>query len=112
MKVTADQIKMAVVRYIDSEIANRLEGWRKWAVPVGAAALVNNKIDALGSGRNADMLMSLGYMTEDGLYDIDKIYEDFLSIAREKGSITETLPLIGAVTFSAQDIEILRRHFN
>lgn len=112
MMVTIEQVKDGIGRYIDAEFTARLQGFRKWIIPLGAAALVNQKLDAMLSGEGAEMVKSLGYMTEDRMIDIDRLYADMLSIARSKGSITEHFPILGDVTFSEADIESLRRHIS
>lgn len=100
---------MGLSQYMDAEIASRLNGLSKWAVPVLGAALINSKIDALLS-ENAEALMSLGYMTDDGMIEIDKLYKDVKQVARDKGSVTEHLPMVGDVTFCEEDVDALRRH--
>ena len=108
MMVTVDQVKQGIVRYIDAEFTSKLQGMKKWLVPIAAAAVVNAKIDALAStGR--PMLVAAGYMAEDGMIDIDRIYSDLIDVARKQGAVTENLPVLGDVTFSESDINSLRR---
>jgi hypothetical protein len=108
MMVTVDQVKQGIARYIDAEFTSRLQGMKKWLVPIAAAAVVNAKIDALAStGR--PMLIASGYMSEDGMVDIDRLYSDLVSVARRQGSVTENFPILGDVTFSESDIDSIRR---
>ena len=57
---------------------------------------------------NKDMLVKAGYMTEDGMVDIDTIASKAKEVARTTGSVTENLPMLGDVTFTIDDIEALR----
>ena len=108
MMVTVDQIKQGIARYIDAEFTSRLQGMKKWLVPIAAAAVVNAKIDSFAStGR--PMLIAAGYMSEDGMVDIDRLYSDIIDVARKQGAVTENFPILGDVTFSEQDINSLRR---
>lgn len=102
MKVTSDQLKEGLARYIDDEFTSRLQGFSKWVIPVASAAIINNKMDALLSG-NKDLMISLGYMSQDGLIDIDRLAADFISVAGSKGPVTEHFPLIGDVTFTSSE---------
>lgn len=110
MKVTIDQLKQGIGRYIDAEFTSKLQGFRKWIIPLGAAAIVNSKIDSLLTEKNYEMLHSTGYISEDGMVDIDRLFMDLSRVAREQGSVTENIPMIGDVTFSEADIASLRRH--
>lgn len=110
MKVTLNQIKQGFARYIDAEFTSKLQGFKKWVVPLGAVAIITSKLDSLMTESNIEMLKSIGYVSEDGLFDVDKIFSDFIAIARAQGSVTENLPMLGDVTFSEKDIEALRRY--
>lgn len=112
MKVTLDQIKQGVGRYIDAEFTCKLQGFKKWIVPLGAVVVVSSKLDSLMTQPNLEMLKSIGYVSDDGLFDIDRIYSDFIAIAKSQGSVTENLPMLGDVTFSERDIEALRRYIS
>jgi hypothetical protein len=110
MRVTVDQFKQGIARYLDSEITSRLQGFKRWLIPLGAVAVINAKIDALMSGSNLEMIKATGYVGEDGMIDIDRLYSDLVGVARTHGSVTENLPMLGDVTFSESDIEALRRY--
>jgi hypothetical protein len=109
MKVTIEQMKEGLARYIDAEFTSRLQGFSKWVVPIASTAIINKKADSLLS-ENKEILMSLGYMTPDGMIDIDKISNDLIAVANSTGPVTEHFPILGDVTFSASDIESLKRH--
>jgi hypothetical protein len=110
MKVTADQFKMGLVGYIDDELISKMQGWKKWALAAESATLVDRIVNALMSGKMLEHMVSSGYATEDGMVDVDVIYGNYSSAAKKYGPITETFPLIGSVTFSASDIDSIRRH--
>lgn len=106
MKVTQQQLLEGLARYIDGEFVGKLQGLRKWAVALASAPLVleaGNMIE-----RNRAMLASAGYLTEDGMVDLDRLFGDAMAIAQRTGSVTEHIPMVGDVTFTASDIEALR----
>lgn len=110
MKVTIDQIKQGIGRYIDAEFTSKLQGFRKWIIPLSAMAVVNSRIDAMLTQENYPILIDSGYISEDGLVDIDRLFADLTEVARAQGTVTENIPMIGDVTFSEADIASLRRH--
>lgn len=109
MRVTIDQFKTGMAKYIDSEIVSKIDGFGKWLIPLASASIISSKVEPMIK-ENKPMLVSLGYMYEDNLIDIDKIHQDFRKIAHEKGPIKELFPLIGAISFSEADIDALRRY--
>lgn len=109
MRVTIDQMKVGIAKYIDNEIAAKISGFGKWVIPLAGASLINGKLDAIIK-QNHEALKQLGYMTEDHMVELDKLYTDAKKIAMEKGSVTEHFPLLGDITFSAADIDALKRY--
>lgn len=111
MRVTIDQFKMGLAKYIDNEIVAKINGFGKWLIPLAGASLINGKVEPMLKDYH-DMLVQMGYLTEDNLIDIDKIHADMKRISHEKGSIVQHFPLIGDVTFSESDIDAIRRFMN
>jgi len=101
--ITREQAKNGMARYLDEELIAKTPGLKKWALAVSVSPLMA-RMDALMENR---LLKEMGYVSEDGMIDCDKLRQDFLKAASEKGSVTEHLPLIGDVTFGADDIDRL-----
>lgn len=108
MVVTVDQMHDGMARYVDRELVDRASGIMKW----GIALIGTNAIDMACKAMrdNCQMLHSLGYMTEDGLVELDKLYEELSAIAKEKGEVVQHLPVAGDVKFTSSDIDLLRRY--
>ena len=100
--VTKEQFINGISKYIDSELISKIPGLSKWVVALGLGAYlpqVNKMLDD-----NHKMLIDAGYMHEDGMICIDKVYNDIMQIARKTGSVTQHIPLVGDVTFSETDL--------
>ena len=102
--VTKEQFKNGVLRYVDNEIANKVGGVRKWLVIIASTEMTAN-MDSLLS-----KLPKNGYVQNDGMIDIDRLYTDMHRIAEQTGPVTEHIPVIGDVTFNTSDIESLYRY--
>lgn len=109
MRVTIDQVKNGLAKYIDSEIVSKIDGLGKWLIPIAGASIISSKVEPMIK-ENKPMLVSLGYMYEDNLIDIDKVHQDIKRVAHDKGPIKEHFPIIGSITFSEADIDALRRY--
>lgn len=100
--MTYNQVKQGLMYYIESEFVSKFPDWRKWGIAIGAAAYIN-KLDKIFQEK-LPMLIDLGYAREDGTLDIEKVYNDFITVAQKQGSINQNVPLIGNVEFTQDDI--------
>lgn len=107
MMVTQEQLKEGLARYIDTEFVSKVQGLRKWGIALATSPLILSLGERIEDSKA--MLVSAGYLTEDGMVDIDRLYADAMEVARRTGSVTEHLPIVGDVTFTSTDIESLRR---
>lgn len=94
--------------YIDREIANKTDGLSKWAVSLLGVALARKSSELIAKYRR--QLNLLGYMSEDGMIDDDLLFPDLLNVARDKGDVLQTIPVIGTLQFSQTDVDALRRY--
>jgi hypothetical protein len=47
---------------------------------------------------------------QDSLVDIDRLYADFVKVAREQGAVIQHFPIVGVVTFSERDVDLLKSY--
>ena len=106
--VTKEQFINGIQKYIDSELISKISGLSKWMLALGLGAYlpqVNKMLDD-----NHKMLVDVGYIQEDGMICIDKVYNDIMQIARKTGSVTQYIPLVGDVTFTETDLTNMYHH--
>ena len=103
--MTINQFKAAAAEYVDTEIAGKIPGIGKWVIGMGAGAYIS-KLDAAFE-ENLDMLVQMGYAQPDGQIDIDQLYQDLKEQATKHGKIVQKIPVLGEVTFSAEDVDRL-----
>lgn len=104
---TLSQLKLGLTKYAEAELVGKVSGLRKWALALMISPLISNIDTMVDSYRS--LLVSSGYLTEDGTVNIDKLYTTLKEEAH-KGSVIEHLPLLGDVTFSEDDIDKLYRY--
>ena len=90
------------------ELISKISGVSKWLVALGLSAYIPQIHKMLDDNHN--MLVNAGYMHEDGMICIDKVYNDIMQIARKTGSVTQYVPLVGDVTFSETDLTSMYHH--
>lgn len=106
--VTREQAKNGIRTYIDHEIADKVPGLRKWMIALAAEPIVM-EVDRMMDEYH-DMLVRSGYMMEDGMVNDDRFFQELVNVARSKGNVTEHLPVIGDVTFSESDVNMLHNY--
>lgn len=97
------------VNYIDNEIIAQMNGSLKgWGLGIVTGLMAKRAEQLFSELRQNPLLASLG-VVEGEMVDIEAIYAEALRMA-QKGSATVNLPMVGAVTFRAADVESLYRH--
>ena len=104
--VSMAQVQNGVAKYIDAEIVGKLTDWRKWVIGAGAALMIQDLPATLSRYKENEIVKMLGVIDSDNNVDIDKLYKQFQAQA-QKGAITFTAPVLGAVTLNASDVDKL-----
>ena len=109
MKVSVSQVEHGLLRYIDEEFVQKMDGLTKWIV-MGAVELVTAKAEHIAETIiNHPMVKAVELVDDNGMIDLDMLYESMMKAANKTGAVVEHFPLIGAVTFTHDDIEKLRK---
>lgn len=103
--VTLEQVKLGLLRYGDSEFTSKVNGFRKVVVSLAITSIVSSLEVKVNENRRA--LESGGYINN-GLVDIDKLYEDIKPIFEKEGKVVEHLPYFEDATFTISDLDKLR----
>ncbi len=103
MKISLNKFEEGIRIYVSEEICPKLGDWRKWVIPVVIGMFIP-KIDSLFQ-KNKDMLILSGFVDNEGLIDVDSLYDNFHSVAEKSGDISQDIPYIGTLKLSSKDIE-------
>lgn len=108
MKVSFDGVVSGLNRYIDNEIYKGLNDLQELLarVVVGRFNQNTNAMREKLIGNN--IVKTLGYVDEDGMIEIDLLLNDIKKEIERKGSICVEIPLIGKLTFHAEDVNAIR----
>lgn len=107
--VSIDRIQSGVTRYLDTEIVPKLSGVNKWLVAAVASAYVSDAPALLRKLNGNKAIAALNLIDEAGNVDVEKIYQS-LKPAAAKYSAPVTLPVVGTLTFTEQDVDSLYTH--
>ena len=107
MKVNLATIENAVILYINKELCPKLGDVRKWLLPVIAGSMIPS-MEKLYL-KHKETILSTGFVDSEDMFDIDKIYDSFHTVAEKMGSVEQNIPFLGTVKFDVRDIESLYR---
>lgn len=96
--------------YIDQEFVQKLTGLNQWLV-MGAAGLLSGKFESISQEMlRSPLAKQLELVDDAGYIDIDKIKTAFDAAADKTGAVVQSIPFLGPVTFSKDDIQKLYVH--
>lgn len=101
-----NQVINGIAKYIDEEIVDKIDGWKKWVIGSGLGIALSSGTDIFNNLKNNEFVKVLGIVDKDDRINVDKIYKE-LKKQSKKSSITFNAPMIGAITLSEQDVEKL-----
>ena len=93
-----------IAKYIDTEIVDKILGWKKWVVGSGLGKALSNSTNVFNQIKNNEFVKMLNIIDKDNKIDVDKIYKELKKQAK-KSSITFEVPMVGSITLNDQDIE-------
>lgn len=104
-----NQVANGAVKYIDSEIVPKVNGFSKIAVGVMLAEAVKRGDHIVERMKAMPMITMLGIVDEEGRVDVETIYEEMKKhISKEP--LRVELPMVGVLTFTTDDVDKLYAH--
>lgn len=103
--VPISQVQQGVTVYIDREIVAKLGGWQKWVFGAGAGALMAKFPELVNDLKQNQFVQMMGVINDNDEVDIELLHEQLSEQARRHGSVTFSVPLIGALTLNEGDVD-------
>jgi hypothetical protein len=107
--VNIEQVKQGFARYVDAEFTNKMTGINRWLVGGIAGIAILRAENIYNHLKDMPFIKMLDVVDENGMIDIDIIYNAFLDQAR-RGEAVIDMPMVGQTKFSEHDIEALYRY--
>jgi hypothetical protein len=95
-----------VAKYIDTEIVDKISGWKKWVIGSGIGLALNNTTEIFNQLKNNEFVKLLNIIDKNDKIDVNKIYQELKKQA-QKGAISVDMPMIGTITLNEQDVNKL-----
>ena len=103
-------VRDGIVAYANERVLPKLTPGRQF-VAGAAVGLVAARWEALMHDLiNNDMVKASGLVAENGMVDVDALYDVLLTQMRKQGSLLIDIPMIGHMTFDESDLSELYRY--
>ena len=99
-----NRVIKGITTYIDTEIIDKIAGWKKWVVGSGIGLAMSNTTNVFNQIKSNEFIKLLGVIDENDKIDVDKIYKEMKQQA-SKGAITFDMPLVGPLTLNESDVD-------
>lgn len=107
MKVKFETVIDGINRYIDKEIYKNLNSTQEFLARVVVGRMNNNTDVIKNAFMNNGFAKTLCIVDSDGMVDVDMILADIRREIERQGSLQVDIPLIGKLTFHADDVDAL-----
>lgn len=103
------RVIQGVASYIDQELVGKLSGsWKAWLLGSIAGIAVSNAERLYMQYKDMPVLAALGLVDGENI-NIEAVYAELRKQA-QRGAATVSLPIVGAITFGAADVDALYRY--
>lgn len=104
-----NQIINGLTAYIDREIVSQLNGsYKGWIAGVASGILATRAGEAMRTLSQNPLIQSMG-LADGEMIDEDLLYQELRKQA-QRSPMTINVPLLGAITFSLDDVDQLHRY--
>lgn len=95
-----------IAKYIDVEIVEKIQGWKKWVIGSGVGMVLSNSTDAFNKIKGNEFVKTFNIIDKNDKINVDMIYKEMKKQAK-KSSVTFDVPMLGALTLNEHDVDKL-----
>ena len=109
MKVKFETVIDGINRYIDKEIYKNLDGTQEFLARVVVGRMINNSETIKNMLRTNGFARTLCLIDNEGMVEVDTLLSDIRREIERQGSLQLDIPLMGKLTFHADDVDALHK---
>jgi hypothetical protein len=107
MKVRFETVVDGINRYIDKEVYKNLNGVQELVARIVVGRINSNTESIKNVLMNNGLAKTLCIIDSDGMVDVDVLLADIRREIERQGSLQVDIPMIGKLTFHADDVDVL-----
>ena len=93
-----------IAKYIDVEIVEKIQGWKKWVIGSGIGMALSNSTEIFNRLKGNEFVKTFNIIDKNDKINVDMIYKEMKKQAK-KSSATFDVPMLGAVTLNEHDVD-------
>ena len=110
MNYSTEQVINGLINYADSEVMIKLPTTSKWIMGTAIGVMSNKTSKIIDKLKDNPIVDILGIVDENGNIDIDTLIQAMKESASKYGNVTVEVPLVGKLTFTSNDFDMLRSY--
>lgn len=107
--VTSEQIINGLTMYVDNEMTPKLDTASKWIVGTLVGILGVKAENLVLKIQSNELAVAIGAVNEDGLFDIDLIFEQLEKSAKKYGKLQINIPTLGVISLDDNDVNKIKK---
>lgn len=107
--VTSEQIVNGLIMYVDKEMIPKLDTASKWIVGTLVGILGVKAENLALKIQSNELALAVGAVNEDGLFDIDLIFEQLEKSAKRYGKLQINIPMLGIISLDDNDVKKIKQ---
>ena len=107
---STEQIVNGIINYADSEVMHKLPTTGKWVIGTAIGIASNKASKIIDNLKSNPIVVALDIIDENGNIDVDTVLQAMKQSADHYGNVSLEVPMVGKLTFSSSDIDMLKSY--
>jgi hypothetical protein len=108
MKYEFNKVLGGLSRWIGDNLYHRMNDVQEVLARVVIGRVLSNEEGIKAALVNNGIVRTFGIIDEDGMVDVDTLFNDIKREVERKGKITVNIPLVGKISLSPEDVDDMR----
>jgi len=108
--MTADMVMQGLINYIDNEVMDKFPTSGRWVMGTVVGLASTKTTHVIESLKENKIVCALEVVDDRGEIDTDAILTSLRVSAEKYGKIALDVPLVGKLTFSSADVDVLKTY--
>lgn len=104
--VNINKVKNGIVKFLDTEVINKLPGWKSWVFGAGAIIMLSKIDTVIAQIKEHPVVKTMGVIEGD-MVDVETLHSAFRKQAQTVGAVEISIPMIGNLRMGIEDIDKL-----
>ena len=105
-----EKVAKGVSEYLNNEIYKGMNDLQEVMARIVVGRLLDNEENIKNALVNSGFVRTFGFVSEDGMVDVDGIAESLRKEITKKGKMSISIPMLGKFTFTPEDVDVLHNY--